>query len=114
MHRDSDKRSFITTDAPLILTTTERRENNFWGIGFANADALVFFPLCESCVLAIFGQDGTTDHIAIDQTWTRQINLVVADRCKQYLVGRDEELVHSLAKFLGLHKKQWQPKMRVS
>lgn len=43
LHRDNDKKSFVTTDAPVVLTTVAPRKSSFWGIGFGNADALVFF-----------------------------------------------------------------------
>lgn len=112
VHRDNDKGSFVTSDAPLVLTTTEPRENQFWGIGFANADALVLFPLTESCALLIFGEGGGLVHRTVGQGQIRHLNLMVADRCQRFVIGRDVALVKSLVEHLNLGKKQWMPKMR--
>lgn len=81
VHRDCDKRSFVTSDAPLVLTTVMPRKDNFGGIGFANADALSLFPLTQSCALLIFGNDGGFAHKTVSQENVKQINLMVADRC---------------------------------
>lgn len=113
VHRDSEKRSFITTDAPLVLTTTNPRENNFWGIGFANPDALVLFPLTESCALLISGNKGDFNHRVIGANQIRDFNLMVADRCQRFVIGRDATLIKSLADRLKLSEKKWEPKMRV-
>ena len=45
-HRDNEKKSFVTTDAPVVLTSTER-EQGIYGVGFGSADALVAFPLTQ-------------------------------------------------------------------
>lgn len=51
-HRDNDKKSYITTDAPVLLTSARPREPSIYGIGFGSADAFVAFPLTQSCVLS--------------------------------------------------------------
>jgi hypothetical protein len=110
-HRDSENKSFVTTDAPLILTTVEPRKNTFWGIGFANADALVMFPLTDSCALLIFGSNGNFVHSTIGTEKIRIFNLMLADRCQRFVVGREEASLRSLAQHLGLGRKKWRPKM---
>lgn len=114
MHRDKDNKSFVTTDSPVLLTTTSHRPNNFWGVGYGNADALVFFPLKESCTLAIFGDNGNLRHIEADSERVRQLNLGMAARCQRFVIGRDEALVRSLAHATGLATTKWRPKMRRS
>lgn len=114
-HRDNDKKSFVTTDAPVVLTSTEPREPrepSIYGIGFASADALVAFPLTQSCVLMMHGTDGTFRHINVNADKVRSANLALAERCKRFVVGRDEALVKSLAEKVGLASSQWQPKMQ--
>ena len=111
-HRDNDKKSFVTTDAPVLLTTVAPRQNNFWGIGFGNTDALVLFPLTESCILAMYGSEGNFRHWTAGSEQIRQINLALADRCQRFVIGRDEALVRSLADHLCLAKNKWQPKMQ--
>lgn len=112
VHRDSDKRSFITTDAPVLLTTVAPRRNNFWGIGFGNTDALVFFPLTQACMLAMFGNAGELRHVSADSERMRQLNRTMAAKCQRFLVGRNEKLVRSLAKAACLCKTTWRPKMQ--
>jgi hypothetical protein len=114
VHRSNEKQSFVTTDSPLVLTTMEPRKNNFWGIGFANKDALVILPLTESCSLMIFGSDGDFNHKTVGAEQIRHFNLMVADRCQRFVIGRDKALVVSLAQRLGLNQKSWQSKIGVS
>lgn len=114
LHRDHAAKSFVTTDAPVVLTTIAPRPTSFWGgVGYGNADALVIFPLTESCVLTMFGNSGRFQHRQADRDRIRQINLAVASRCKRFVVGRDEKLVESLATQLRLSETPWKPKMRM-
>lgn len=112
VHRDNDKKSFVTTDAPVLLTTVAPRENNFYGVGFGNADALVFFPLKESCTLAMLGESGDLRHIDANAEKVRQLNLAMAAKCQRFVLGRDEALVRSLAQATSLARTKWQAKMQ--
>jgi hypothetical protein len=112
IHRDNDKKSFITTDAPVLLTTVAPRADRFWGVGFGNADALVFFPLKESCTLAMFGGNGGLRHTVAGTNNVRQLNLQMASKCQRFVIGRDEALLKSLAQAARLAETKWQPKMR--
>ena len=112
VHRPNKKKSFVTTDAPVVLSTVTPREPSFYGIGFGNTDAMVVFPLTQSCALVMFGKDGTLQHREIDAVAIRHMNLALADRCQRFVIGREEALVKSLAERLGLSEKEWQPKMQ--
>lgn len=112
LHRDNDKKSFVTTDAPVVLTTVAPRKSSFWGIGFANVDALVFFPLTESCILAMYGSDGNLQHRTVGMEHMRHINLTLAEHWQRFVIGREAALIRSLADHLGLASKKWQPKMQ--
>jgi hypothetical protein len=112
LHRDNEKKSFVTTDAPVLLTTVAPRKSSFWGIGFGNADALVFFPLTESCILAMYGSSGNLEHHTVNRERMRHINLTLADDCQRFVIACEIELVRSLADHLGLAGKKWQPKMQ--
>lgn len=112
IHRDNEKKSFVTSDAPVCLTTVAPRENNFWGVGFGNSDALVLFALNESCMLAMFGQDGDLQHTKADTKQVRQMNIRTADHCQRFVIGRETALVRSLADHLRLAAKRWRPKMQ--
>mgnify|MGYP000883479038 CR=1 FL=1 len=114
IHRVNEKKSFVTTDAPVLLTTMTPRGKGFWeqGIGFGCSDALVFFSLDQSCVLAMSGSDGNLKHIKAGSEQTRRINLAFANSCRRFVIGRDEQLVQSLTDKLCIAKKKWQPKMQ--
>lgn len=112
IHRDNEKKSFVTTDAPVVLTTVAPRENTFWGVGFGNADALVLFPLTESCSLTMYGSEGSFQHRTAGIEQVRRTNLALADRCQRFVIGREEALVRSLADRLGLAGNKWRPKMQ--
>ena len=114
VHRDNEKKSFVTTDAPVRLTTVAPREKSFWGIGFGNTNALVLFPLTESCILAMYGSDGDLKHRTADVKQIRHTNLALVDRCQRFVVGRDEALVLSLTDHLCLASKKWKPKMQLT
>ncbi|QDL36486.1 DUF4238 domain-containing protein [Rhodoferax sediminis] len=88
VHRDNEKKSFITTDAPVFLTTVAPRANGFWGVGFGNAGALVFFPLKESCTLAMFGDKGDLRHTEVGTEKVRQLNLGMAAKCQRFVSKR--------------------------
>jgi hypothetical protein len=112
VHRQTEKKSFVTSDAPVVLSTVVPRETSFWGVGFGNNDAFVAFPLTAACALTMFGSEGTLVHREIRGDAMRHMNLAVASRCQRFVIGREEALVRSLADRLGLASKQWQPKMQ--
>jgi hypothetical protein len=112
MHRNNDKKSFITTDAPVLLTTVAPRKSNFYGVGFGNSDALVMFSLTASSVLLMHSNKGRLHHQGANDQQVRQINLGLANCCQRFLIARDSALVRSLADYEGLANKAWQPKMQ--
>jgi hypothetical protein len=111
-HRNNDKKSYITTDAPVLLTTVAPRENNSYGVGYGNSDAMITFPLNQSSLLMIFGEKGELTHRDVGDEQIRHANLALADRCQRFVIGREEALVRSLADYLNLAGKQWRPKMQ--
>jgi hypothetical protein len=114
-HRADDSKSYVTSDAPVVLTTlVPRPPSPYDGVGFANSDALVYFPLCASSGLVMHGNTGGLAHRTVGAEQMRHTNLGVADRCQRFVVGRDEALVSSLAARLNLADKEWVPKMQAS
>lgn len=114
IHSVSDKNSFVTTDAPVVLTTVAPRAPSIWGVGYGNVDAMVIFSLTQSCALVLSGEAGDLQHQTVGTEQIRHCNLAIADRCQRFVIGREEVLVRSLAGFLGLAKKKWQPKLQRS
>gem|GEM_PF-4394305 len=109
-HRDNEKKSFVTTDAPVVLTSTEPRGQGVYGVGFGSTDALISFPLTQSSVLTMHGTDGGFHHINVNADKVQSANLAMAERCKRFVGGRDDALVQSLAKRVGLARSRWRPK----
>lgn len=114
VHRDNDTESFVTADAPVVLRTVAPRPTNFWGVGFGSVDALILFPLTESCVLLMYGSDGGFAHKQGSCDFVWQTNLIVAGHCQRFVVGRDDQLLRSLADNQRLAQTKWQPKMQAS
>lgn len=110
VHRDSDKLSFITTDAPVYLNTTSS-EPSPYGVGLGSADAFISFPLSQSCVLQAWGDGGTLEHKTGARDYIRRANLALGEHCQRFVLGRDEALVRSIATKLGLAQKRWQSKL---
>ena len=113
LHVSNPKRSFVTSDSPVVLSTVIRRPHNLQSVGFANIDAMVLFPLSQNCALLMFGEGGTLDHQSVNDVQLREYNLMVADRCQRFLFARDEPLNRSLVKYLNMGNKEWQPKVAV-
>lgn len=111
LHRDNDRRSFITTDAPVLLTSASGRSNDFWGVGFGSADALLLFPLKGCCILAMVGDAGNLRHFPLNAEKIRRMNLALTAKCQRFLIGRHPALVRSLAQATGLARTCWQPKI---
>lgn len=114
VHRNSEKLSFITSDAPVYLNTVAPRPTSIYGVGFGSPDAFISFPLHQSCILEMFGETGGLEHKEVGRDYLRMANLHFARRCQRFVVGRDEALVKSLTQELRLASTKWQPKFRVS
>jgi hypothetical protein len=58
----------------------------------------------------MFGDGAGLVHRTVSVEKIRTYNLMLADRCQRYLFARDEALVLSIARSLGLGNRKWQPK----
>lgn len=110
IHRNAEKLSFITSDAPVYLNTTAPRPTSTYGVGFGSPNAFISFPLHQSCTLEMFGNTGTLEHQEAGCDYLRMANLHFARQSQRFVVGRDEALVKSLVEELALANKKWQPK----
>src|SRR5690606_12125834 len=87
--------------------------HSFYG-GFGNADALVIFPLTQSCALLMHGKEGSFAREQGDRGFVRKTNLRVASHCERFVVGRDGQLLRSLADSQGfLACSGWKPQRYV-
>lgn len=113
IHRDSEKTSFLTADAPVYLGTVIANPNPFYGVGFASPHAFISFPLHQSCALEMFGDGGRLIHKKVNRNYIRMANEHFARRCQRFVVGRDEAQLKSIATALNLANKAWKPKFTV-
>lgn len=115
LHVENTKKSFLTADSPVLLTTMTSRPEGFLyrGVGFANADAVVVFPLTASTSLVMYGQGKRCRHKKIDTNHVRALNLRLAHQCQRFLIGRDKALINSIAAHLNLPNTSWEPKIQV-
>lgn len=114
LHRDNPKKSFVTCDAPVVLTRAGRLVQGMYrGVGFATRDALIVFPLTQSCVLAMQDFGAGLRHATIGAAKVRDTNLLIASRCQRFVIGRDSKLVESLADEVRLGTSAWKPRMRI-
>lgn len=114
LHSTNPKRSFVTSDSPVVLSTVIPRPHNLQSVGFANVDAMVLFPLSQNCALLMFGEGSTLDHRSVSDLELREYNLMVANRCQRFLFARDVALNRSLVKYLNLDNKEWRSRISVS
>ena len=110
LHSNAEAKSFITSDAPLVLTAREPWINSAYGVGFGSPDAMVLFPLSQASALIIVDNGESLRHSVVERDRIRNFNLMIAERCQRYLIARDEALVRSLADNLRLADRAWRPK----
>ena len=97
-HLGNPRESLITTDAPVVLTTTRPRPPSMFGIGFAASDAVTIVPLASSCLLVMSGGEGQLEHGPINLKKILELNQLLASRCKRLVIGRDRKLIQFLSK----------------
>lgn len=112
LHPQRARDSFVTSDAPVILVS--RTTHPSYGVGFANLDAVVYFPLGQDACLILHGEGMVLDHLDISQNMVVDINRAVAASCQRYVIGRDHALVKSLVKHTRIDKTIWKPSYNFS
>ncbi len=96
-HLGNSRDSLITTDAPVVITTTRPRPPSMFGIGFAASDAVTIVPIAGSCLLVMSGGEGQLEHGLIDPRKILEVNQLLASRCKRLVIGRDRKLIKFLS-----------------
>ena len=56
--------------------------------------------------------DGSFCHIDVNADKVRIANLALTEKCKRFVVRRDEALVKSTSEKVRLARSRWQPKMQ--
>ena len=112
LYTRSDSESFLTTDTPIVLTTTSSAMRHL-PLGYGSAHAQILSPLAHNCAIVMSGDQGRTGRTDITSEALARFNRAVAGDCHRYVFGRDAELVKHVTDELQLVTRKWSPKYRV-
>ncbi|CAM2192100.1 conserved protein of unknown function [Paraburkholderia kururiensis] len=111
---ESDRTSFVTTDSPVSVVWTNRREANAYvGAGILSTDVVTVLPLSQSSGLAMSGLGGRVDRRQLTRDEVRRVNLAVASQSQHFVFGRDMTLVENLVRTTGIDERPWQVPLQV-
>jgi len=106
------KKSFITTDNPLILVPPVEYKPGFFGIGIITKGARKVLPLSQKACLIMFDRGDLLVHRDADMHLVRNINLSLTSRADRFVIGCDETLIRNLVRTTKL--TEWERKGRIS
>jgi Protein of unknown function (DUF4238) len=112
LYTRSDSDSFLTTDTPIVLTTTSSAMRHL-PLGYGSAHAQILCPLAHNCAIVMSGDQRRTGRMDITANALARFNRTVAADCHRYVFGRDTELVKEVTDELQLASRSWSPKSRV-
>jgi len=112
IERPTDRTSFVTSDSPFCLVAIS--PSRHVGVGVLSDNSLKLMPLSQKSCLFIQGKGGGFTRSTADREQVRSINLTVAMRCRDFLIGRDQSLVENLVAAEQLDRTEWQPPIQVS
>lgn len=107
LHPQRAQDSFVTSDAPLVLTYL--RTQSPYGVGFGSPNAIVYFPLGQDTCLMFHGEGAALKHRNIPQNQVASVNRMVTANCQRFVIGRDESLIKSLVRNTRIYKTNWTP-----
>lgn len=96
--RAPKNKSYITSDNPYMLLPPDNYVDNFYGYGIATVGAKSIIPLTQEICLHIEGDGGDLKYVEVTNEHVRNYNLNAAINAYQFIIGRDKELVESVAR----------------
>jgi hypothetical protein len=112
LYTRSDSESFLTTDTPIVLTTTNSSTRHL-PLGYGSPHAQILCPLAHNCAIVMSGDQGRTGRADITSGALARFNRTVAADCHRYVMGQDAEIVRQVTDELQLTHRKWRPKSRV-
>jgi Protein of unknown function (DUF4238) len=112
LYTRSDSESFLTSDTPVVQTTTSSQMRHL-PLGYGSAHAQLLCPIAHNCAIVMSGDQGRTDRTDITSEALTRFNRTVAADCHRYVYGRNAELVKHVTDELHLASRKWRPKSRV-
>lgn len=105
------KKSFVTTDNPLIILPPADYKPGFYGVGIITKGARKVFPLSKAACLIMFNHGDHIEHCDANVNLVRRINISLASSSDRFVIGRDETLVRNLVQTTRL--TEWVRKGRI-
>lgn len=112
LYTRSDSESFLTSDTPVVLTTTSSAMRHL-PLGYGSAHAQILCPIAYNCAIVMSGDQGRTGRTDITSEALTRFNRTVAADSHRYVFGRDVELVKQVTEELQLASRKWRSKSRV-
>ena len=107
----STEASFVTSDAPVCVLAAEPGRTGTDGASLWDEGSRVLLPLTASWLLEIQGPGASLNYRQVDDAEVGELNLTLARNRKQYLIGRDDQLVGSLASDKSVKGLEYVPKL---
>lgn len=90
--------SFVTTDAPFLLIPPPQERPDFFGVGVLTPGAQKILPLSQRTCVVMGDHGSAMQHCRLNREQTRELNLNIATRAYELVIGRDEALIRNLVK----------------
>lgn len=108
LYRPNQKTAFITTDSPFC-SISMRTSDEDASLGIANNFQVL--PLSQNSVLVMLQGGGDVEERILTRKEVREVNVQVAARCKDYVFGRERELIERIVKECGIGDFKWKLKI---
>jgi len=112
LYTRSDSESFLTSDTPIVLTTTSSAMRHL-PLGYGSAHAQILCPIAHNCAIVMSGSLGRTGRTDIMSDGLTRFNRTVAADCHRYVFGKNVDLVKQVTDELQLARRTWRSKSRV-
>jgi hypothetical protein len=105
--RDSERRSFVTTDNPVCFVWANQPVQNVYaGVGILMPDVVTVLPLSQSSSLAMSGIGDRVDIRPLTRDQMRKVNLAVVNQAQHFVFGRDMTLVENLVQTTEINRRR--------
>ena len=108
-----DKKSFVTTDNPVVLVSPGHKQESFLGDSIVTTGVTKLVPLSQRTCLIMLDRGELVGYRHATIESVRKINIILAQNTDQFLIGRDEALVRNLVKTTRLDQYERKSRFRI-
>lgn len=105
-----DKKSFVTTDNPVVIVTMDDKQENLIMGGTIIQGTIKLVPLSQYICLVMLDRGNLVGYKDTEGEIVRKINIILAQNTDRFLIGRDEALIRNLVNTTKIN--QWERKGR--